>query len=66
MVLSLLLWPDPNIFLCVPASAADAAPVNPRGIETLLANGLITFFINVNPVFSNGPSNLPRNLIVSS
>ena len=27
-----------------------------------LANGLITFFINGNPVFSNGPSNLPRNL----
>ena len=66
MVLLLLLWPDPNIFLCIPASAADAAAVNPRGIETLLANGLITFFINVNPVFSNGPSNLPRNLIVSS
>ena len=66
MVLLLLLWPDPNIILCIPASAADAAAVNPRGIETLLANGLITFFINVNPVFSNGPSNLPRNLIVSS
>ena len=66
MVLLLLLWPDPNIFLCIPASAADAAAVNPRGIETIWANGLITFFINVNPVFSNGPSNLPRNLVVSS
>ena len=54
-------FPDPNIFLCIPASAADAAVVNPRGIKTLLANGLITFFINANPVFSNGPSNLPRN-----
>ena len=53
--------PGPNTFLCIPASAADAAAVNPKGIKTLLANGLITFFINGNPVFSNGPSNLPRN-----
>ena len=27
----------------------------------LLANGLITFFISGNPVFSNGPRSLPRN-----
>ena len=39
-----LLWPAPNDFLCIPASAADAAAVNPKGIKTLLANGLITFF----------------------
>ena len=50
-----------RLFLCIPASAADAAAVNPNGIKTLLANGLITFFIKGNPVFSNGPSNLPRN-----
>ena len=50
-----------RFFLCIPASAADAAAVNPRGIKTLLANGLVTFFINSNSVFSNGPSNLPRN-----
>ena len=49
-----------RFFSCIPASA-DAAAVNPKGIKTLLANGLITFFINGNPVFSNGPSNLPRN-----
>ena len=42
--------PDPKIFLCIPASAADAAAVNPKGIKTLLANGLITFFISGNPV----------------
>ena len=36
--------PDPKIFLCIPASAADATAVNPRGIKMLLANGLITFF----------------------
>ena len=36
--------PDPKIFLCIPASAADAAAVNPNGIKTLLVNGLITFF----------------------
>ena len=55
--------PDPNIFLCIPGSAADAAAVNPKGIKTLLTNGLITFFINDNPVFRNGPSNLPRNIL---
>ena len=42
--------PDPKIFLCIPASAADATAVNPRGIKMLLANGLITFFVNGNPV----------------
>ena len=46
----LLLLPDPKIFLCIPASAADAAAVDPQGIKMLLANGLITFFINDNPV----------------
>ena len=53
--------PDPKIFLCISASAAYAAAVNPKGIRTLLANGLMTFFINGNSVFSNGPSSLPRN-----
>ena len=47
--------------MCIPASAADAAAVNPKGIKTLLANGLITFFIRGNPVFSNEPNSLPRN-----
>ena len=51
----------PQNFLCIPASAADAAAVNPRVIKMLLANGLITFFINSNPIFSNGPNNLSRN-----
>ena len=45
-----VIFPDPNIFLRVPASAADAAAVNTKGIKTLLANGLITFFIKGNPV----------------
>ena len=53
--------PRSQDFLCIPASAADAVAVNPRGMKTLLANSLITFLINGNPVFSNGPSNLPRN-----
>ena len=53
--------PDPKIFLCIPASAADAAAVNPKGIKTVLANGLITFDLKGNPVFSNGPSNLPKH-----
>ena len=48
-------------FLCIPPSAAGAAAVNPKGIKTLLANGLIKFDIKGNPVFSNGPSKLPKN-----
>ena len=49
-------------FLCIPAfAAADAVVVNSKWIKTLLANGLITSFINDNPVFSNGTGNLPRN-----
>ena len=44
-----------------PASAVDAVTVNPNGIKTHLANGLVTSFINGSPVFSNGPSNLLRN-----
>ena len=36
--------PNPKmILLCIPAFAADGAAVNPKGIKTLLANGLITF-----------------------
>ena len=52
---------DPKMFLCIPASAVDAAAVNPKLIKTPLAYGLIVFFINGNPVFSNGPRSLPRN-----
>ena len=37
--------------MIIPASAADAAVVNPKGIKTLLANGLITFFVNGNLCF---------------
>ena len=43
-------FPVPNNFLSILASAADAAGVNPKGINTLLANGVITFFITGNPV----------------
>ena len=39
--------PDPKIFLCIEASATDAAAVNPNGIKILLANGLITFSLMV-------------------
>ena len=52
--------PEPIIFFCIPASAVDAAAVHPNGISILLANGLITVFINDNPVFNNGPRSLPR------
>ena len=42
-------------------SVADAAVVNPNGIKTLLDNGLSTFPIKSNPVFSNDPKGLPKN-----
>ena len=35
--------PGPKIFLFIPASAANAAAVNPNGIKTLLANCLLNF-----------------------
>ena len=54
--------PDPNIFLWSTASVALAvAAVNVNGIKMLLANGLSTFPIKDNPVFSNGPKSLPKN-----
>ena len=40
--------PESSTFFYIPATAADAAAVNPNGLKTLLANGLITFFINGN------------------
>ena len=39
--------PDPKIFLCIPASAADAVAANPNGIKRLLVDGLITFSLMV-------------------
>ena len=60
-IISLAWPPDPTMLLCIPASAADAAAVSPKEINALLANGVITFFIKGNHVFSNWPSNLPRN-----
>ena len=45
----------------IPPSAADTTAVNPNGSKILLANGLIAFFINGKPVFSNGPRSLLRN-----
>ena len=56
-----VVFPDPNIFLRIPASAADAAAGSPKGINALLANGVTTFFINGNPVFNKRPSNLPTD-----
>ena len=63
MKLLKLLFQIPIFFLSIPASAADAAAVAAaaNGINPLLTYGLVTFFINGNPVLNNGPSNLPRN-----
>ena len=43
-----IVIPDPKIFLCIPASAADVAAVNTNGINTLLTNGLGIFLLVVN------------------
>ena len=57
-----IVVPEPKLcFLCFPASAADATTVNPNSIKTLLAYGLITFFINGSPVFNKRPRSAPRN-----
>ena len=56
-----VISPDPNIFLWIVASVADAAAVIPNGIKTILANGLSQFAFKGNPVFSNVPKSLPRN-----
>ena len=50
-----------GIITVADTSAADAAAVNPKGIRTLSANCLITFFLSGNPVFNNGPRRVPRN-----
>ena len=55
--------PNPNIFLSIATSLADATAVNPNGIKRLLTNGLSPIPIkNIPfPYFSNGPKNLPKN-----
>ena len=45
-----VVFPDPNIFLCIPASAANVAAVSPKGINRLLTNEVIAFFIKDNLV----------------
>ena len=51
------------ILLWIVASVTDVPAVNHNGIKTLLASGLNTFFIKSNPVFSNGPKGLLKNLL---
>ena len=52
---------DPNIFLWITASVADAVTVNSNGVKILLDNALIILFIKDNRVFSNGPKGIPKN-----
>ena len=56
-----VVLPDPNIFLRIAASVADAAAVNPNGIKMLLANGVSTFSINGTLIFSNVSKNIRKN-----
>ena len=55
---------DPNILLWISVFVVNAATVNPNGIKTLLANGLIAFPIKGNLGFSNGPKSLLRILLI--
>ena len=45
----------------IAASVADTAAVIPNGIKTLLADGLRTYPIKGNQVFSNCPEGPPKN-----
>ena len=65
-IINVVVFPDPKIFLCIPASAADAAAVNCKGIKTLLANSLVKFFISGNPVFRDGPKVYYEILLIRS
>ena len=56
-----VVLPEPDVFLWIAASVADAAVVSPNGIKTLLANGLSTFFTKGNLVFNNCPKSVPKN-----
>lgn len=53
--------PDPSILFSITASVAESAVVNPEGTQTLLANGMNTFFNNGKPTGINGLRKL-RNL----
>ena len=57
----LILYYQIQIFFWISLPVSDAATVNPNGIKMLLANGLSTFPIKGNPVFSNGPKSPPEN-----
>ena len=43
------------------SASVAAAAVNLDGIKRLLANGLSTFLIKANTVFSNDPKSRPKN-----
>ena len=36
-IISVVIFPDPKVILCIHASAADAAAVNAKGIKTLFS-----------------------------
>ena len=59
--------PDPSIFFSITAAVAESAVVNPEGTQTLLANGMNTFFNNSKPTGINGLRklrNLPSWLVI--
>ena len=56
----MLQFPNREFFSSILASDADTA-INPNGMSTRLANGLMTFFINSKSTFINGPRSLLRN-----
>ena len=54
-----VVFPDPNIFLCIPASAADAAAVNTNGDKTFFAKGTAIFINELAKLLNKDPKNPP-------
>ena len=65
-IIDFVIFPDPKIFLCIPASAANAAAVNPKAINTLLANGLVTYFIKRNMFLATDLIIYPKIILIVS
>ena len=58
-----VVTPDPN-FLRIAASVAHVATGNLISVKMLFANGLSTFPIKDNLIFSNGPKSLPKIFLI--
>ena len=58
----IVVTPNPNFFLWIATSVADAAAININGVKTLLASCLSAFPIKNKWVFSNAHKSLTRDI----